>query len=417
MEVSAILPPSVTIAEIKTAAFLAHKAVQRGSRSTAALLVFVISLSFLNMLFVSGMLFGLQRLMVRSVIDLFSGHVTVSAQQEPRVKATIPDQASVRAEIETIDGVEAAVRHYQLAGSISFDRLKNGVYRHISGPLVGIDPEEERRVLAVDRFLIDGAWLEPTDRDHIVLSSALAGGYGVFAPSDLGGVRVGDKVRITYANGVSRQYTVKGIYNDAIGLFETFITTDEAESVLGTHNQASQILVRGDLARASVEVLARRIQAAFPKLKVQPYTVLLGSFDAFLRALDFISAIVSAISIVVAAITMFALFFVNTASKRRQIGVLMAIGIDRRAIVLSYVLQSLFYGACGVLLGAAFVFGLLVPAFAAHPIDVVFGKLAMATDADTTLAAVVGLIAASVLAGFVPSLSATKGDILKALSR
>ncbi|MCK9360830.1 FtsX-like permease family protein [Patescibacteria group bacterium] len=403
--------------EIKTAAFLAYKSILRGSRSTAVLLVFIISLSYLNILFVSGMLFGLQDLMVRSIINLFSAHVTISAQQEPRVKAYIPDQGDLRAEIETIPGVIATSRHYLLAGSIGFDKLKNGVFKYISGAIVAIHPEEEKRVLSLHTFLIDGEWLEPTDHDQIVLSSALAGGYGLFAPSDLGGVRVGDKVRIVFANEVSRPYTVKGIYNDAIGLFETFITVEEAESILSTHNEATQILVKADVETTSLDTLVRRIEDVAPNLKIQPYTVLLGSFAAFLSALDLISAIVSVISVLVAAITMFVLIYVNAINKRRQIGILKAIGIKSGIIVMSYLFQSLFYSFCGVLIGYFFVFYVLTPFMYANPIDVIFGYLSPVYSETAIIAGIVSLLVASLLAGLIPAWLVARAAILKSLSR
>ncbi len=407
----------MTLQETKTAVFLAYKTVLRGSRSTSMLLIFVLSLSFLNILFISGMLFGLQKLMVNTVIDVFSSHVMISAQEEPRVKSYIPSQDDLRSQIQTLPGVIATSRHYLLAGSIGFDRLHNGVYKHISGAIVGIDPDEEKSVLSLDKFLLDGKWLEKNDHDQIVLSSALAGGYDIFAPSDLGGVRVGDEVRVTYSNGMSRKYHVKGIYNDAIGIFETFITTEESESVLSTNNEATQILVKADLNRVSLDTLVTQIKQIAPKLKVQPYTVLLGSFTAFLNALDLIAAIVSAISVLVAAITMFSLVYVNAVNKRRQIGIMKAIGIKKEIVILSYVFQSIFYALCGVAIGYLFVFGILTPLLVAYPIDVVFGKLSLVHSETTTLVGISSLIIASFFAGLIPSWSIAKGNILKSLFR
>ncbi len=355
--------------------------------------------------------------MVTSVIDLFSSHITISAQQEPRVKAYIQNQDDLRAQIQSIPGVVGTVRHYLLAGSIGFDKLHNGVYRHVSGSIVGIEPVEEKRVLSLDKFLIDGKWLEPTDRDQIVLSSALAGGYGIFAPSDLGGARVGNDVDITYSNGLTRTYHVKGIYNDAIGLFETFISMDEAESVLSVNNEASQILVRADTSRISLNDLTKRIREIAPTLKIQSYLMLLGAFSAFLNALDLIAGIVSAISVLVVAISMFALVYVNAMTKRRQIGIMKAIGIREQIIVLSYVFQSIFYACCGVAIGYVLVFWLLTPLLTAYPIDVVFGKLSLAHNNFTTIVGIVSLTVASFFAGLIPAWTIARGEILKAISR
>lgn len=407
----------MSVHDFKTAVFLAYKFIIRGSRSTAVLLIFIISLSFLNIQFVSGMLFGLQNLMVNSIINLFSAHVTISSQEEPRIKSFIENQSDLRAQIERIPGVEATSRHYLLAGSIGFDKLKNGVVKYISGAVVAIDPFEEKRVLALDSFIIDGAWLDPEDHDKIVLSSALAGGYGLFAPNDLGGVRVGDKVRLTYSNELTRTYTVKGIYNDAIGLFETFITTHEAESILSVYNQASQILVRADLKSTSLDTLVERIREVSSSIKIQPYTVLLGSFAAFLAALNLISTIVSIITVLVAAITMFVLIYVNAVTKRRQIGILKAIGLKAEVIVVSYLLQALFYAACGITIGYLFVFQILTPYMQANPIDVIFGSLSLAHDQFTILVAILSLLAASTLAGLIASWLVARSNILKSINR
>lgn len=369
------------------------------------------------MLFISGMLFGLQRLMVRSVINLFSAHITISAQQEPRVKQYIPNQDDLRHQIQAIPGIVSTIRHYLLAGSIGFDKQQNGVYKHVSGAIVAIDPSEEGKVLAVDRYLLDGRWLDEHDRDQIVLSSALAGGYGIFAPSDLGGVRVGDEVKISYANGITRQYHVKGIYNDAIGLFETFITTDEAESILSVKNQATQILVKVDVEQKPLASYVDDIARIAPKLRIQPYTVLLGAFTAFLNALDLISAIVSAISVLVAMITMFALMYIHAIHKRRQIGIMKAIGITRGIVILSYVFQSLFYGIFGVVVGYLGVVFLLTPYLGAHPIDVVFGQLSLVHNDTTTIIGAASLVTASFLAGLIPSWMITKEDILTSLTK
>jgi len=143
-----------------------------------------------------------------------SSDITISPQELPVRKQFLLNQNEVRAEIESIPGVIATTRQYLLAGSLVFDKDKNGQYKSVSGTIVGFDPSAENKVLTFKSLLMAGQFLDDTDTDQIVLSSALAGGYGDVAPNDLGGVKVGDKIKITYSNGVMRTYTVKGIYND-----------------------------------------------------------------------------------------------------------------------------------------------------------------------------------------------------------
>ncbi len=401
--------------DIHTAAFIAYKSIRKGSKSTSVLLIFILSLSFLNMMFISGILFGLQGLFFKAIIDSYASYITVSPQEKPQIKQYILNQNEVQSEIQQIPGVAATTRRYTLGGALSFDKDKNGQLKTVSGAVIGIDPTREKSVLTISTMMLRGQYLSDTDTDKIVLSSALAGGYNVPAPSDLGGANVGDKVRITYANGVMRTYTIKGIYNDAIGIFETFITAREAESVLDVYNSASQILVKTDLNRAPIEAYQKKIAHLQPTLKIQNYLDLLGSFKSFLSALNLISVIVSAISVLVASITIFVLIYVNAISRRRQIGILKAIGIKQEIIVLSYIFQALFYAVCGVVIGSVIVFCVLTPTLAAHPIDVDFGYLSLVHRGSTIFFGVVSLIVAGVLAGYVPARLVARQEILKAI--
>lgn len=401
--------------DARTALFIAYKSIFKGNKSASGLLIFILSLSFLNMMFISGILSGLQNLFYQTIISQIAAHVTVQPQEHPQIKQYILNQKDVRAQIETIPGVTATSRHYELAGSLSYDKDKNGQYKLVSGPIIGIDPSQEMHVLGINKVILSGSFLSDADTDQILLSSALAGGYDVPAPNDLGGAKVGDKVQITYSNGVMRTYTIKGIYNDAIGIFEIFITAREAESVLNVYNSASRILVKTDLQAQSAVAYRNKIQKMLPSLKVQTYQELLGSFKSFLNALGLISVIVSTISVLVAAITIFVIIYVNAISKRRQIGILKAIGIKERIIIYSYVFQSLFYTLCGVIIGSIVVFTILTPLLAAYPIDVEFGYLSLLHHPATIVGGIVSLIIAGLLAGYVPSRLVARQEILKAI--
>lgn len=401
--------------DIKTAFFIAYKSVLKGNKSTVALLIFILSLSFLNMMFISGILNGMGELFYKAIIDTYASNIAIGPQEKPQLKQYIINQNEVQAEIDSIPGVIATTRRYNLAGAIAFDKDKNGQFKTASGTIIGIDPEKEAKVLTLKKLVIAGYYLLPTDTDQIVLSSAIAGGYDMPAPSDLGGAKVGDKVQVTYSNGVMRTYTIKGIYNDSIGIFQSFITAREAESVLNTYNSASQILVKTDLQTKPLFDYKRKIQELQPKLKVQTYFDLLGSFKSFLDSFGLISAIVSTISILVAAITIFVIIYVNAINKRKQIGILKAIGIKQRIIVFSYILQSLFYSFCGIVIGAIIVFFVLTPLLDKYPIDVSFGYLSLVHNQTTVIWGVISMLLTGIVAGYLPARLVTKQEILQAI--
>lgn len=403
--------------DLKTAFFIAYKSVVKGSKSTVFLMIFILSLTFLNMMFISGVLSGLNDTEINLIINVLSSHIAISPQEKPVLKQYIPDQMDLRSQIEALPGIIGTARHYNLAGSLAFDRDKNGVYKSVSGPVIGVDPSEEEKIFTLNKFLIRGKYLSNDDTDQIVFSSALAGGYGAPAPNDLGGVKVGDKVRITYSNGIIRTYTVKGIYNDLLGIFETFITAKEAESVLSIYNNASQIYVKVDLARAPIGKYQTEIKSLAPNLKIQSFNDLIASFASFLRALDLISLVVALISVTVAAFTIFVIVYVNAINKRRQIGILRAIGIKQNIIVNAYIIQSLFYTSCAVIIGLFIIFGVSKPLLTAHPIAIIEGLMYVElVYSPLRIGLAIGSFAiAGFLGGLIPARIVAKQNMLKAI--
>ena len=407
------------MSDFATSLFIARKSISRGSKSMLALMIFILALSFLDMMFISGVLSGITDSQMHALRNYMSADINISPQQQPTLKQYIPNQAQLRAQIQTLPGIIATARHYNMAGSLSFDKDKTGQFKIVSGAIIGIDPENEWKVLTLNTLLIRGQNLAPGDTDQILLSSSLAGGYGAIARqgSDLGGVKVGDKIRITYANGSIRTYNVKGIYNDIMGIAETFITSNEAESILSIHDSASHILVKANINRVPITTYESKIVELAPNLYIQNYNDLLGSFASFLKALNFIQLIVGAISVIVAAITIFVLIYVNAINKRRQIGILKAIGIKKSIIVNAYIIQSIFYTVCGVSAGLFLVFGILQPLLIAYPVPVVVGLMNL-TLVYTTLPVALGIISffiAGFFAGRIPSNLVARQDILKAI--
>jgi putative ABC transport system permease protein len=401
----------------RTAGFIAYKSVRRGRVGMFVLMMLILSLSFFNMLFIPGVFSGLFNTIVGLLIDTTTSHIVVSPIEEPTPKRFIDNEEALRARIETIPGVVATTRTYLTAASLSYDKHKDGIYKTVSGQIIGIDPSESERVLSLDRYLVAGKALEDGDTDQIVLSAGIAGGYDLPVPSDLGGIKVGDRVNMVYGNGVARTYTVKGIVKIVFGtaLSSVYITSREAESVLSASDQASQILVRTDMGLHDADYYQTRVRSLAEGAKVQGYADLLAAIQPILAAFTLIATIVSGISVIIAAVTIFVMIYINAVNKRRQIGILKAIGIKEGIIVSSYVLQALFYVFCGVSVGVIFVFLILSPILAAHPIQLPFGPLLLSFSPRLVGESIALFFLAGLFSGYVPSRLVAREEILKAI--
>lgn len=403
---------------LKVALFLAFKSIVRGHKSTIALMIFILSLSFVNLLFIAGIMNGLTHTIYKQVINNLSSNIVIDPQEEPVRKDLIIHQEELRKQIEQIPGVITTARHYKLASTLAYDKEKNGKFKFVSGQIIGIDPKQEKRITGVSQSMLEGRYLEGLGPGDILLGSDLAGGYGGEEEfTSLGGVKVGEKIKATFQNGVERTYTVKGIYKVRFGFVDrlAFITSKEAESALSVYDNASQILVKVDLNKQSEDTYKNQIQTLAPNLKVRKWIDMMGEFLNFTKALNMITLVVSAIGLAVAVTVIFVLIYINAVNKRRQIGILKAIGIKQNIIILSYVFQALFYAFCGIIVGSFFIFYALTPYFIRHPLSLPIGDASLSLEKARVINSILSLLAAGLVAGFIPAWRVAKENILKAI--
>jgi len=119
--------------------------------------------------------------------------------------------------------------------------------------------------------------------------------------------------------------------------------------------------------------------------------------------------------VIVAAITIFIIIYVKALNRRRQIGILKAIGISRNTTIISFVFQAFFLCSCGILAGLLLLFYGIVPYFAAHPLDVAAGNVTLALQTKQILFSLVYLFIAALIGGLLPSWRVARTSILKAI--
>lgn len=404
--------------DIKTAFFIAYKTITKGHKSTIALIIFILSLSFFNLMFVSGFLYGFSDGVMKSMIDNSTAHIIVMPQEEPTIKPFVFDQNRVRAEIETIPGVVGTIRHYQLGGTLAYDKEKDGNFKYTSAQIIGVTQSEEKNILTINKYIVSGKFPDNLKDDEIVLGANLSGGFGTKQTKDLGGATVGSKVQINYSNGITRTYTIVGIFKlSMVGSVASaaFISTSEAESLLSTYNSASEIMVKVDLEKSTLDEYINKISQIVPNLKLEKYTSRLSTVGILVTAFNLIAVIVSVISIIVSAITIFVMIYVNAVSKRRQIGILKAIGIKESIIEVSYIIQSIFYSALGIIGGLIVIYLVVIPIMAVKPITMPFGDAVLVYTSLGTIINISSLIIAGILAGYIPAKIVAREDILKSI--
>jgi len=326
-----------TRTELKVSAFLAYKFIAKGNRGTSALTILIMALAFVNLMFTTSVFDGMGDATETQVIDTLYSNIVIEPADE---ELYIENPDSVVKKIINVPGVVGTSAQYVTGATIAYEE-QSGAWS-----IRAVDPADERTVSTVPDMMIEGEYLSKYDRGEIIIGKEIAGGHGgSLEHTSLGGVVVGDTVGVTFANGVKREYRVKGIFDTNFIQSNqlAYVTEKEMESVLGIHDMASQILVKTDTKGEEDRFLNQFVE--------------LGVHEDIKTG---------AIGFFVAGVTIFIVIYVSTVSKRRQIGILRAIGIKESIIVRSYIFQAVFYAVCGCIAGLVIMFAILVPYFIKH---------------------------------------------------
>jgi len=395
---------------IRLGFFLALRQMRRASKWTTGLIIFVMTLTFLNLVVVSGILVGLIEGAVEANKQYYTSDIIISKLEK---KDYIEQSPLIENIVRSLPEVSSMSARYIESGRIQANyrtATNKDDVETAGGTFVGIDPEAEDALTNISRFVVEGEYLAAQDYDKILIGGYLLKKYlPVESPGflTLDNVEVGDKVRITVGD-ISREVTIKGVVKSKVDEISTrvFFVDKQLRELIGRNDynvdeisiklvqNADPGIVKEALLRSGVGEYAKvqTFEDAQPKFlkDIKDTFALLGN-------------LISSIGLVVASITIFIVIFINAITRRKFIGILKGIGISGQTIEASYVFQSFFYAACGSIIGVAILYGFLEPFFLAHPINFPFSDGILVAPLSGTVVKIGILVATTIIAGYIPA--------------
>lgn len=398
--------------------FLALQHIRRSGRGTTSLITFIMVLTFLNLIVVSGILVGLMMGSFQQFRESYSGEVIITAATG---RDYIENSPALVSFLEHHPAVQAVSPRYAVNATIlgTLDRTprKNEKSNQTSGRLVGIDPVSEEALTHFSRFTKYGEPLAAGDEGYMLIGKNMLKKYSTFADANipnlvfLENVDVGSRVRVTIASKdgspVVKDFIVKGIVKSKVDEVSTrfFTTAAELKRLLPVNQeQFQEIAVKTDHDRAPelVSEIKEFMGSYVARIQTSEEAI-----PSFLRDIETTMGVlgnaISSIALVVASISVFIVIFINAVTKRKFIGIMKGIGISPLAIEFSYIFQALFYGIVGSVIGLFVTFWILVPYFAAHPIDFPFSDGILVATPYGAAVRVVVLLVVTLFAGYIPA--------------
>lgn len=408
---------------VKVGWFLAKRDIERANIWTTGLIVLVMTLTFLNLIVVSGILVGLIQGSEDAQKKYAIGDIVIS----PFLKKDVIEQTPNVVEIvKTIPGYRNHTVRY--SGSV---RVESNYRETVApgdkrdgagGSLLGIDPEQEEKFSGISKFIIRGSYLNSLDQDSVLIGKNLLYEFTpIEAPGfqTLKNVTIGSKIKATVGNA-SKEYFVKGIIKSKVDEFDT--------SIVALDSEVRKLIGRDDLNAGTIAI---QLMPGTDPLQAKNFLIASGvgefariqtaeeAFPKFLKDIKatfaILGSVISGIGLVVASITIFIVIFVNAITRRRFIGILKGIGINKRAILYSYMYQAFIYASGGIVIGMMLIFLLIKPYFAANPLDFPFSDGILVATLDGTLIRAGILLVATIIAGYIPARIVIKQNTLSAI--
>lgn len=408
---------------IKVGTFLGIRQLRRANIWTTSLIVFIMMLTFLNMVVVSGILVGL--------ID--GGNIANREQYTGNVILTklsgdpyIGNTQNILATIPTIPGVSRWNERYSAGAQFEANYLTRRDFNTerdtIGTQLVGLDPTGEDNLTNISKYVIEGEYLDTKESGYIVIgsnmlrrfSSAFGDGFG-----SLDGIYPGDKVKVT-VNGKTKEFIVKGIVKSKVGevSFRAYITkNDFLQFVERPSLNADEISIMSDGTVSDDSIKQALVGYGFDRFaKIQTATESIPDFLIQMKtAFALLGGVIGFIGIIVASITIFIVIFINAVTRRKYIGILKGIGVTSSAIEFAYILQSFFYGIIGSVLGMILIYTVFVPLLNAHPLDFPFSDGILSAPIDGTIIRFILLMIVTLIAGYLPARMIVKKNTLDSI--
>lgn len=327
------------------------------------------SVSIISLISLLGVIVGTAALIiVISVFNGFQGIVTkILVDFDPTIRVTaesgqyLSNPQKAMAEVASLREVKSATMF--LSGKAMV--VSGGVNRAIN--IVGIVPKGNERISSLSGSIVLGKFLNPDNDHQIVIGLSLADALDAV---------VGDSIAVISPAGIERSLTqfyqpkvehfvVGGIYqsnNKDYDGYYAFVNLPSAQYLFASPDSAvSPNMVNGvdaklyDIGKSN-EVKSK-LEKMLPGDKVETWYDLHKDLYQMMTVERIVAYIVLSLIIVIAAFNILGSLTMTVIEKRREIGVLKAMGATQSGIMKIYLLEGFLVGLVGSILGLLIGYG------------------------------------------------------------
>ena len=354
---------------------------------------------------------GIYDAIIRDMTDYRFGDIWVTHEEDSTIERSDIVYTNW---FERVPFVKAATP--RLSGSADIEFRNDGMLTEKFGVSVqGVDPVSDILASQIHTTVSEGQYVYA--RNSIVVGETVS--------NDLGGVRVGDNIRLIMTNqwgeDTSKRFVVTGISKTAGGQgFDrsVIVHIDTLRGLLDRPDESNSIFVKLNEKNPEAAIdIRKQFLAAYANDDLKAQTIE-ESAEATLKGFRSGIAMINLIGYFGMGSSAFAIVTIQMMlvnSKTREIGVMRAIGAKRKDILMVFILQGMIIGAIGA--GAGTGIGLAYTTYAKETNMQFQGSLALEVNYNWPKIAETALLAffLAMLAAIYPSYRATKLQPVEAM--
>ncbi len=309
--------------------------------------------------------------MIENVVKFYSGYLQVQDTaywEERTLENSMEVSPELIQQIEHIKDVTLVSNRLE-----SFALAAN--HQHSKpGMVLGIEPEAENRITAISKKIKSGEFLQPGDKS-VVLGRGLADFLNLSVGDTL--VMIGQGYHGISANGL---FPVKGIMEHPNQEFDKRLVLLDIETAREFYSayglSTSLVIMTGD--HYQVNELKNAIgNLLSPEKTVLTWVEMQPEIEQLIQSDRASGIIMLGILYLVIAFGMFSVIMMMVKERRREFGVIHAVGMKKRKMAIVVLFETLFIGIIGCTIGlvVSYLFCLW---FYHHPIPLT-GEMATAT--------------------------------------
>jgi len=315
------------------------------NRRRSFLTLLAVALGLAMLMTFNGLIAGTWDDVIRNNIRLKTGHIQLRAPSYEEKKVSLkwqdllgkPDDLA--ASLRGMNEVKAATPVLWVSAILSTGDESIGLQ------VFGVEPASSFYD-PVRESLVGGQFLTADDRDGIMMGQPLANSLGV---------GVGEKVSLSLVNADGNAdegiFTIRGLFATGIVSYDesaVFMPLDKAQALARTGNRSSAVVVllnqQDDTDRVAAAIQSQSVETLTWRESNQFVLQTVETAMSFYVILDGIVMLI--VAVIIANTLLMAVF-----ERIREIGILAALGMKGRQIMLMFLFEALILGLSGVALG------------------------------------------------------------------